>query len=87
MYALGTVENKPVWVGAKHHPCGHVPTDAHSKGAIRALLFRSFVGAMTASTFCSTCSRTVYLASDDPAECPVCSMPLVGSTEELIEEA
>lgn len=31
----------------------------------------------TSIAYCRTCNRDVYLASDDPHSCPVCSSPLV----------
>ena len=38
---------------------------------------------MAATYLCPTCQKDVYLADgDEHVECPVCSSPLVGGTEE-----
>ena len=37
---------------------------------------------MTVTAHCPTCNRTVYLAEEDTAACPVCSSPLLAAVEE-----
>ena len=36
---------------------------------------------MAAEAFCTTCQRMVYIETGDTAVCPVCSAPLLESTE------
>ncbi len=38
-------------------------------------------GAMAAEAFCTTCQRMVYIEDGETAVCPVCSSPLLRSTE------
>jgi DNA-directed RNA polymerase subunit RPC12/RpoP len=38
-------------------------------------------GAMAAQAFCTTCQRMVYIEEGETAVCPVCSSPLLESTQ------
>ena len=38
-------------------------------------------GAMAVEAFCTTCQRMVYIEEGETAVCPVCSSPLLESTE------
>ena len=38
-------------------------------------------GLMAAQAFCTTCQRMVYIEEGETAVCPVCSSPLLESTE------
>ena len=42
-------------------------------------------GAMAAQAFCTTCQRMVYIEEGETAVCPVCSSPLLESTQSTEE--
>ena len=44
-------------------------------------------GPMAAQAFCTTCQRMVYIEEGETAVCPVCSSPLLESTEATDDEA
>jgi DNA-directed RNA polymerase subunit RPC12/RpoP len=43
-------------------------------------------GAMAAQAFCTTCQRMVYIEEGETAVCPVCSSPLLESTQSSDED-
>jgi DNA-directed RNA polymerase subunit RPC12/RpoP len=43
-------------------------------------------GPMAAEAFCTTCQRMVYIEEGETAVCPVCSSPLLESTQSPEED-